>query len=301
MGCLGDAGQEKERSIPAVLTVAGSDCSGGAGIQADLKTMAACGVYGMSVITAVTAQNTCGVQGVENVSGEMLRLQLRAVWEDIPPAAVKIGMLSTPEAVQAVADWMEQYQPPHVVLDPVLVSTSGRSLLSEEARASMLERLFPAVELVTPNLPEAEQILGYEISDTASMEYAAAQLGERYGCAVLLKGGHLKGRADDLLFSGRAIWYPSGRIEAANTHGTGCTLSSAIASGLAWGRELPEAVAAAKEYVRGAMSTGLNLGQGNGPLDHGWRSWRTDRMRWDPAGTDTFVGESVPANVFGRR
>ena len=276
------------KNPPVVLTIAGSDCSGGAGIQADLKTMSAFEVYGMSVITAVTAQNTCGVTGVQNVTGEMIRLQLEAVMSDIMPDAVKIGMLATAEAVEAVADILEKYHVEHVILDPVMVSTSGRSLLEAEGKEQMLRRLFPLAELVTPNIPEAEEILkdvdglmenkqvasemtsSVRITDQSLMEKAAQAIRQRYGCNVLLKGGHMTQAADDLLYQEQAVWFPAERIKCSNTHGTGCTLSSAIASALARGYALEEAVEIAKGYVRSAMSTGLDLGHGNGPLDHNW-------------------------------
>lgn len=270
------------KNPPVVLTIAGSDCSGGAGIQADLKTMSAFDVYGMSVITAVTAQNTCGVTGVQNVTGEMIRLQLEAVMSDIMPDAVKIGMLATADAVEAVADILEKYHVEHVILDPVMVSTSGRSLLEAEGKEQMLRRLFPLAELVTPNIPEAEEILkavdgsvenkrtvsSVQITDQTMMEKAAQEIRQKYGCNVLLKGGHMIQAADDLLYQTQAVWFPAQRIDCTNTHGTGCTLSSAIASALARGCSLKEAVGIAKVYVRSAMSTGLDLGHGNGPLDH---------------------------------
>lgn len=272
------------KNPPVVLTIAGSDCSGGAGIQADLKTMSAFDVYGMSVITAVTAQNTCGVTGVQNVTGEMIRLQLEAVMSDIMPDAVKIGMLATADAVEAVADILEKYHVEHVILDPVMVSTSGRSLLEAEGKEQMLRRLFPLAELVTPNIPEAEEILkavdgsvenkqtisSVQITDQTMMEKAAQAIRQKYGCNVLLKGGHMTQAADDLLYQTQAVWFPAQRIDCTNTHGTGCTLSSAIASALARGYSLKEAVGIAKVYVRSAMSTGLDLGHGNGPLDHNW-------------------------------
>ena len=272
------------KNPPVVLTIAGSDCSGGAGIQADLKTMSAFDVYGMSVITAVTAQNTCGVTGVQNVTGEMIRLQLEAVMSDIMPDAVKIGMLATADAVEAVADILEKYHVEHVILDPVMVSTSGRSLLEAEGKEQMLRRLFPLAELVTPNIPEAEEILkavdgsvenkrtvsSVQIIDQTMMEKAAQEIRQKYGCNVLLKGGHMIQAADDLLYQTQAVWFPAQRIDCTNTHGTGCTLSSAIASALARGCSLKEAVGIAKVYVRSAMSTGLDLGHGNGPLDHNW-------------------------------
>ncbi len=272
------------KNPPVVLTIAGSDCSGGAGIQADLKTMSAFDVYGMSVITAVTAQNTCGVTGVQNVTGEMIWLQLEAVMSDIMPDAVKIGMLATADAVEAVADILEKYHVEHVILDPVMVSTSGRSLLEAEGKEQMLRRLFPLAELVTPNIPEAEEILkavdgsvenkqtisSVQITDQTMMEKAAQAIRQKYGCNVLLKGGHMIQAADDLLYQTQAVWFPAQRIDCTNTHGTGCTLSSAIASALARGYSLKEAVGIAKVYVRSAMSTGLDLGHGNGPLDHNW-------------------------------
>ena len=272
------------KNPPVVLTIAGSDCSGGAGIQADLKTMSAFDVYGMSVITAVTAQNTCGVTGVQNVTGEMIRLQLEAVMSDIMPDAVKIGMLATADAVEAVADILEKYHVEHVILDPVMVSTSGRNLLEAEGKEQMLRRLFPLAELVTPNIPEAEDILkavdgsvenkrtvsSVQITDQTMMEKAAQEIRQKYGCNVLLKGGHMIQAADDLLYQTQAVWFPAQRIDCTNTHGTGCTLSSAIASALARGYSLEEAVGIAKIYVRSAMSTGLDLGHGNGPLDHNW-------------------------------
>lgn len=261
--------KDKRTNPPVVLTIAGSDSGGGAGIQADLKTMMAYGVYGMSVITAVTAQNTCGVTAVEQVSDEMIDFQLQAVMEDLYPDAVKIGMISTKAACQVIVKCFEKYQPHHVVLDPVLVSTSGKRLLEKEAEAELVQ-IFRFTELVTPNIPEAEMLTGISIESPEDMERVAQCIYERYGCAVLVKGGHMKESADDLLYDGQVHWYPAKRINCDNTHGTGCTLSSAVASGLAWGYSLDMAVNTAKQYVRGAMSTDLNLGQGNGPLDHGW-------------------------------
>lgn len=254
---------------PTVLTIAGSDSSGGAGIQADLKTMMAYGVFGMSVITAITAQNTCGVTGIENVSTGMIEAQFEAVMKDILPAAVKIGMLSSVEICQTVRNCLEKYSPKHVVLDPVMVATSG-SILLEKSAQEALESLFPYAEVITPNLPEAEVLTGSRAKDTADMERMAKQLYEQYGCAVLVKGGHLQDTADDLFYDGTPHWYSGERIDSENTHGTGCTLSSAVASGLALGHSLEESVKGAKEYVWGALSAGLNLGKGNGPVDHAW-------------------------------
>lgn len=254
---------------PTALTIAGSDSSGGAGIQADIKTMMAYGVYGMSVITAVTAQNTCSVSGIENISAEMIEAQLAAVMEDIPPNAVKIGMLSSAEVCRVVRKMLEKYAPKHVVLDPVMVATSGSALLEESAQEE-LKALFPSVEVITPNIPEAEVLTGSKADTAADMERMARELYEQYGCAVLIKGGHRQDTADDLLYHRKGHWYSAERIDSENTHGTGCTLSSAIASGLALGYTLEESVGIAKQYVRGAMSTGMNLGRGNGPIDHGW-------------------------------
>ena len=269
------------KNPPVVLTIAGSDCSGGAGIQADLKTMSAFDVYGMSVITAVTAQNTCGITGVQNVTGEMIRLQLEAVMSDIMPDAVKIGMLATADAVEAVADILEKYHVEHMILDPVMVSTSGRSLLEAEGKEQMLRRLFPLAELVTPNIPEAEEILkavdgsvenkqtvsSLQITDQTMMEKAAQVIRQKYGCNVLLKGGHMTQVADDLLYQIQAVWFPAQRIDCTNTHGN-LMYASAATRALGTGCSLKEAVGIAKVYVRSAMSTGLDLGHGNGPLDH---------------------------------
>ena len=255
------------KNPPVVLTIAGSDCSGGAGIQADLKTMSAFDVYGMSVITAVTAQNTCGVTGVQNVTGEMIRLQLEAVMSDIMPDAVK--MLATADAVEAVADILEKYHVEHVILDPVMVSTSGRSLLEAEGKEQMLRRLFPLAELVTPNIPEAEVLSEMKISNEEEMIKAAEIISEKYGCAVLCKGGHQINDANDLLFkNGTYTWYNGKRINNPNTHGTGCTLSSAIAANLAKGFDLDASVKRAKDYISGALAAMLDLGKGSGPMNH---------------------------------
>lgn len=258
-----------------VLTVAGSDCSGGAGIQADLKTIGAFGLYGMSVITAITVQNTMGVRRVEPMEPDLVGEQLRAVFEDILPDAIKIGMVVSKENIRALVQVIKEYSIsgkafPFIVLDPVLVSTSGRVLLEPEAETALIEELFPMVDLITPNLPEAEQLLGYPIKRNGDRERAAGELSGRYGCSVLIKGGH-GSSADDLLFhagTGVHSWYAGDRIENSNTHGTGCTLSSAIACGIAQGKTLEEAVVEAKVYITGAIGAGLDLGKGNGPLDH---------------------------------
>lgn len=271
----------------AVLTIAGSDSSGGAGIQADIKTMLANGVYAMSAVTALTAQNTCGVTGIMEVTPEFLTQQMEAVFTDIYPDAVKIGMVTSADLIHAIAETLRKYQAKNIVLDPVMVSTSGVRLMENDAAEAMERKLFPLASLITPNIPEAEVICGWEITDMAAMERAAAQIGEQYGCAVLLKGGHTAGGADDVLWQenrsvtgagngapgqrGSVRWYQGRRIDNPNTHGTGCTLSSAIASNLAKGLPLDEAVARAKEYLSGAIAAMLDLGMGSGPLDHGYR------------------------------
>jgi hydroxymethylpyrimidine/phosphomethylpyrimidine kinase len=255
-----------------VLTIAGSDCSGGAGIQADLKTMLANGVYGMSAITALTAQNTTGVAGILNVPPEFLAKQLDAVFTDIFPDAVKIGMVSSGALIEVIAERLSYYNAHNIVLDPVMVASSGRSLLAEEAFFLMTEKLFPLAELLTPNIPETEIISGMEIHTREDMLAAAQKINGRYGCSVLCKGGHRLADADDLLvWNGGFRWFTGTHIDNPNTHGTGCTLSAAIASGLAKNLSLQEAVAAAKEYVADAIAAMLDLGAGSGPMDHGCR------------------------------
>ncbi|MCH5268781.1 MAG: bifunctional hydroxymethylpyrimidine kinase/phosphomethylpyrimidine kinase [Lachnospiraceae bacterium] len=256
--------------MQTVLTIAGSDSSGGAGIQADIKTMTAYGVYGMSVLTSVTAQNTCGVTEVQTLSGGMVSAQLQAVLADIKPDVIKIGMLGNGEVASAVADSLSSYPDIPIVIDPVILSTSGHALLDEHGQQTLLDILFPMATLITPNIPESEWISHEKITSASDMEHIAKNLYDRFGCAVLIKGGHLSETADDLLYDGKATWFSGTRIACENTHGTGCTLSSAIASALALEYSLPEAVSSAKEFVRGAMSTGLDLGQGNGPLNHCW-------------------------------
>ena len=256
--------------MKTVLSVAGSDCSGGAGIQADLKTIGAFGLYGMSAVTAITVQNTCGVYRAEPVSAGLVEEQMRAVFEDIRPDAVKIGMVADGGNVRAIVSVLQEF-PTKAVLDPVMVSTSGRELLDQEAVAVLTEQLFPLVTVITPNLPEAERLFGSSISCEVEREQAAECLAGRYGCSVLIKGGHAAAGADDLLYhleSGRKIWYRGERTVSANTHGTGCTLSTAVACGLAQGKTLEDSVRQAKLYVAGAIREGLDLGRGNGPLDH---------------------------------
>lgn len=252
-----------------VLSIAGSDCSGGAGIQADLKTMTAFGVYGMSVITALTAQNTTGVYAIFDVEPEFVAKQMDCIFQDIVPDAVKIGMVSQKEIICAIADKLREYGAKNIVLDPVMVSTSGSRLLAADAIEVLAKRLFPLAAVMTPNIPEAELLGGMKIGSEADMERAARQIGDRYGGAVLVKGGHQVDTANDVLYrDGTLTWFYGKRIENPNTHGTGCTLSSAIACGLAEGKTVGESVERAKAYLSGALSAGLDLGQGSGPLDH---------------------------------
>ncbi len=257
--------------VRTALTIAGSDCSGGAGIQADIKTMQANGVYAMSALTALTAQNTTGVTGIFEVPPEFLRQQLDAIFTDIRPDAVKIGMVSSAPLIEAIADALEYYGAEHIVVDPVMVSTSGSRLMEAGAAATLRRRLFPLADIITPNIPEAEILSGTGIKSPHDMETAAGILGGEHKCAVLCKGGHGVKDADDLLFSGGTYtWFYGQRVNNPNTHGTGCTLSSAIAANLAKGMELETAVRLAKEYITGALSSMLDLGRGRGPLDHGF-------------------------------
>ena len=258
--------------MKTVLTIAGSDCSGGAGIQADIKTIAAQHMYAMSVITALTAQNTTGVSGVQEISPDFVAKQLDCIFTDIPPDSVKIGMLSGEGTIRVVAAKLRQYGAKNVVVDPVMVSTSGTSLLSEAGRKALWEELLPLSTLVTPNLPEAQVFSGQPVETEGDMLRAAREISRRCRCAVLIKGGHLAVDAADLLYEKeKALWLRTRRISNPNTHGTGCTLSSAIACGLAAGCSLEESVRRAKDYLTGALSAGLDLGHGPGPLDHMYR------------------------------
>ncbi len=251
------------------LSIAGSDCSGGAGIQADLKTMTMNGVFGMSVITALTAQNTLGVTGIAEVTPEFLAQQLDAVFTDIYPDAVKIGMVSSNKLIQGIAERLRFYQAKNIVVDPVMVATSGSRLIETDAIATLKKELLPLASVITPNIPEAEILTGREISTRDDMEDAANYINEAYGCAVLLKGGHSIQDASDFLYDGGEFrWFEGRRIDNPNTHGTGCTLSSAIAANLAKGFTLEEAVERGKEYISGALGDMLNLGRGAGPLNH---------------------------------
>jgi hydroxymethylpyrimidine/phosphomethylpyrimidine kinase len=260
---------------PRVLAIAGSDSGGGAGIQADLKTFAALGCYGMTAITALTAQNTTGVRAIHAVPLPMLADQIDAVVEDIGVDAVKIGMLHSADTVRAVAAAIERHQLPRIVLDPVMIATSGAVLIDQEAIAVLVRELFPRAAVITPNLDEAALLAGRPLHSEADMEAAARQLVDMGAPAVLLKGGHLAGEtvSDLLLVRGEApCWMRAPRIPSPNTHGTGCTLSSAIAAYLALGEALPEAVQLARTYVRGALQAGAGVrtGAGSGPLNHGY-------------------------------
>lgn len=265
---------EKGKKRKTALTIAGSDSSGGAGIQADIKTMIANGVYAMSAITALTAQNTLGVSGIMEVTPEFLGQQMDCIFTDIRPDAVKIGMVSSGELISVIAEKLIQYQAENIVVDPVMVSTSGSRLISEEAVEMLKKKLLPLATVLTPNIPEAQVLLGTEIKTPEDMERSAKKIGEKYHCAVLLKGGHQLNDANDYLWqAGQGRWFMGKRIHNPNTHGTGCTLSSAIASNLAKGYSLEASVQKAKEYLSGALQAMLNLGAGSGPMDHGFGSW----------------------------
>ena len=255
--------------MKTALTIAGSDSSGGAGIQADIKTMTANGVFAMSAVTALTAQNTTGVTDIFETTPKFLAEQLDAVFTDIYPDAVKIGMVSSAELIATIAERLRFYKAKHIVVDPVMVATSGAKLLRDDAVAALTAELLPLAEVLTPNIPEAEILAGMTITDAAGMEAAARVISEKYGCAVLCKGGHQINDADDLLWQGgTGKWFRGKRIANPNTHGTGCTLSSAIASNLAKGYDLDTSVERAKAYISGALAAMLDLGKGSGPMDH---------------------------------
>ena len=251
------------------LTIAGSDSSGGAGIQADIKTMTANGVFAMSAITALTAQNTTGVTGIMEVSPEFLKQQIDSIFTDIRPDAVKIGMVSSGELIMATAEKLEQYRAEKIVIDPVMVATSGAKLISDDAIDTLKGRLLPMADMITPNIPEAEVLSGMKIHTEEDMVQAAGNISSRYQCAVLVKGGHQLNDANDLLCRDEhSRWFYGKRIDNPNTHGTGCTLSSAIAANLAKGFDMEESVRRAKDYLSGALGAMLDLGKGSGPLDH---------------------------------
>lgn len=261
---------ENSSKRKTVLSIAGSDCSGGAGIQADLKTMLANGVYGMTAITALTAQNTLGVYDIMEVSPSFLETQLEAIFSDIYPDAIKIGMLSSTALIDVIYNTIKKYPLSNIVLDPVMVATSGAKLISEEAVLQLQEKLFPLAKLITPNIPEAEILSGIQIHSREDMEKAAKKIGNQYQCSVLCKGGHFKNDANDVLYhQGMFEWFEGKKINNSNTHGTGCTLSSAIASYLAQEDTLEESIQKAKTYISASLESQLNLGKGNGPLDHG--------------------------------
>lgn len=262
--------------MKSALTIAGSDSSGGAGIQADIKTMTALGVFAQSAITALTAQNTLGVSGVEVVSASFVREQIDRVFEDIRPDAVKIGMIPSAELVEGIAEGLLAHKACHIVLDPVMVATSGASLSSNEAVQAMVDRLFPLAEVVTPNVPEAEVLAGLSISSADDMNEAAQIILKKGASAVLIKGGHSINGANDFLLKedGRHVWFKQERVNTNNTHGTGCTLSSAIASFLALGFDVEQSVARAKEYLTQALKNDPHLGKGSSPLNHMWMNER---------------------------
>ncbi|MCC8161404.1 MAG: bifunctional hydroxymethylpyrimidine kinase/phosphomethylpyrimidine kinase [Oscillospiraceae bacterium] len=254
--------------MKTALTIAGSDSSGGAGIQADLKTFAAHGVYGMSVINSITSQNTTGVYGVFDIPSEVVASQLDAVFEDIFPNSVKIGMVSSAEIIRAIADKLRQYKAKNIVLDTVMVSTSGCSLLRSDAADALTSLLFPLADIITPNIYEAQILCDFEIKSENDMVRAAEAIYSKYGVCTLLKGGHLADTSNDLLYDGEITWFKSERVNNPNTHGTGCTLSSAIAANLAMGYDMKTAVKNAKGYITGALKDMMNLGKGSGPLNH---------------------------------
>lgn len=257
--------------MKTTLTIAGSDSSGGAGIQADIKTMLANGVYAMSAITALTAQNTTGVKSIMEVTPEFLGDQLDCIFTDIRPDAVKIGMVSSTGLIHKIAEKLNEYHAENIVVDPVMVATSGAKLISDDAIGTLKEVLFPLACVLTPNIPEAEVLADMRVKSEEDMIEAARRISENYQCAVLCKGGHQLNDANDLLYrDGSYRWFYGKRIENPNTHGTGCTLSSAIASNLAKGYSLDGSVERAKNYISGALSAMLDLGKGSGPMDHGY-------------------------------
>lgn len=252
-----------------ILTIAGSDCSGGAGIQADIKTITAHRMYAMSAITSLTAQNTTGVYGVLDSTSDFLAKQLDCIFTDIEPDAIKIGMVSEKSLIKIIAEKLKEYNGKNIVLDPVMVATSGSSLLNDDAVDVLVNELMPLAKVITPNLDEAGVLIGRKIATVDEMKKAAYELSEKYSCGVLVKGGHLDEKATDILCNkGEYFEFTSERIDNKNTHGTGCTLSSAIACNIAKGLSLDESIRNAKEYLTGAIKAGLDLGKGRGPLNH---------------------------------
>ncbi len=258
-------------TVKTALTIAGSDTGGGAGIQADIKTMTVNGVYAMSALTALTAQNTVGVQGIYEITPEFLAQELDSIFTDFTPDAVKIGMVFSIPQIGVIAEKLKQYNAKNIVLDPVMVATSGSKLINDDAVAALKEKLIPLADVVTPNIPEAEILSGMDIKSADDMITAAKKISNEFGCAVLLKGGHSLNDANDLLYrDGGFKWFNGRRIDNPNTHGTGCTLSSAIASNLAKGFDMDTAVMRSKEYISGALEAMLDLGRGSGPMKHGF-------------------------------
>ena len=252
-----------------VLTIAGSDCSGGAGIQADIKTITVHKMYAMSVITALTAQNTMGVKSIMEASADFVEDQLDCIFTDIVPDAIKIGMVSNTKIIEVIVKKLKQYHAKNIVVDPVMVSTSGCKLISDEAQEALVNLLLPMGTVITPNIPEAEILCGFKIKDEKDMVKAGMYIANKTKGAVLVKGGHLVNDAIDLLcMEDESFWYSAERIDNPNTHGTGCTLSAAIACNLAGGKSLDESIRDAKSYLTGALRSGLDLGKGSGPLEH---------------------------------
>ncbi len=254
-----------------VLTIAGSDSSGGAGIQADIKTITVHKMYAMSVITALTAQNTTGVYEISEATPDFVASQLDSVFNDIFPDSLKIGMVANCDIIEVIADKLKEYGAKNIVVDPVMVSTSGHNLISDDAQNTLIQKLLPLADIITPNIPEAEVLSGIKIKDENDMVMAARKISEFFSGAILVKGGHLVNDATDLLYcNGNEKWFSSERINNPNTHGTGCTLSSAIACNLAEGYTTEESIKNAKEYLTGALKDMLDLGKGSGPLNHSY-------------------------------
>ena len=254
-----------------ILSIAGSDCSGGAGIQADIKTITAHKMFAMSVITALTAQNTTGVFGVMESTPEFVAKQMDAVFTDIFPDAIKIGMVSNSNIIAIISDKLKEYNTKNIVLDPVMISTSGSKLLNDDAMEMLITKLMPIATIITPNIPEAEYLCGFNIQTKDDMQKAVLEISKKVIGIILVKGGHLTHCSDDLLYvNGEFIWFEQANIDNQNTHGTGCTLSSAIACNLAAGMNIKNSVKVAKEYITGALNANLNLGKGSGPLNHCW-------------------------------
>lgn len=257
--------------IKKVLTIAGSDSSGGAGIQADIKTITCHKMYAMSAITALTAQNTTGVYGVQEATPEFVSQQIDCIFNDIRPDAVKIGMVSSSKIIKVIVEKLKQYNAESIVVDPVMVATSGSPLLEKEAMSTLINELLPMGTVITPNIPEAEILCGFKINNQDDMLRAAKKIATSIKGGVLIKGGHFSDTADDLLYiDGKEVWYKQEKIYNENTHGTGCTLSSAIACNLADGYSIEDSIRNAKTYITGALKAGLNLGKGSGPLEHNY-------------------------------